>query len=49
MWATDCPYQVQRGHTYRDSIDLVRGRLDFSPHDDRAWLLTKTAERVFFT
>ena len=48
MWATDCPYQVQNRHTYRDSIELVRGRLDFLTDDDRTWLLRKTAERVFF-
>jgi predicted TIM-barrel fold metal-dependent hydrolase len=49
MWATDCPYQVQAGHTYRDSIELVRSRLDFLTPEDRAWLLEKTAERVFFS
>jgi predicted TIM-barrel fold metal-dependent hydrolase len=48
MWATDCPYQVQNGQTYRDSIELVRSRLDFLTPDDRAWLLRKTAEQVFF-
>jgi predicted TIM-barrel fold metal-dependent hydrolase len=49
MWATDCPYQVQNGHTYRDSIELVRSRLDFLSADDRQWLLGKTAQRVFFS
>ena len=48
MWASDCPYQVQGDHTYRDSIELVRSRLDFLSEDDREWLLRKTAERVFF-
>ena len=49
MWATDCPYQVENGHTYSDSIELVRSRLDFLTQDDREWLLRKTAERVFFS
>ncbi len=49
IWATDCPYQVQEGHTYRDSIELVRSRLDFLTSDDRGWLLGKTAQRVFFS
>ena len=49
MWATDCPYQVQGEHTYRDSIELVRSRLDFLSAEDRASLLHKTAERVFFS
>jgi hypothetical protein len=37
------------GHTYRDSIELVRTRLDFLSPTDREWLLGKTAERVFFS
>jgi len=48
MWATDCPYQVQEGHIYEDSIALVRDRLDFLSDSDREWLLRKTAEKVFF-
>jgi predicted TIM-barrel fold metal-dependent hydrolase len=49
MWATDCPYQVQGDNTYRDSIELVRSRLDFLTADDRQRLLQKTAQRVFFS
>lgn len=48
MWATDCPYQVQEGHNYLDSIELVRSRFDFLTAGDREWLLTKTAEKVYF-
>jgi len=49
MWATDCPFQVQEGHTYADSINLVRERLDYLSASDREWLLGKTAERVYFS
>lgn len=49
LWASDCPYQVQDGHTYRESIALVRERLDFLTKDDRANLLSNTSERVFFS
>ncbi|HUY92078.1 MAG TPA: amidohydrolase family protein [Pirellulales bacterium] len=49
MWATDCPYQVQAGHNYADSIALVRDRLDFLSAADRDWLLRRTAEKVFFS
>lgn len=49
MWATDCPYQVQGGQTYEDSIALIRDRLDFLSAGDREHLLRKTAEGVFFT
>jgi len=48
MWATDCPFQVQRGHTYADSIALIRDRLDFLSAADREWMLRRTAEEVFF-
>lgn len=49
MWATDCPYQVEEGHTYADSIALIRDRLDFLTADDKEWMLRKTAEKVFFS
>jgi predicted TIM-barrel fold metal-dependent hydrolase len=48
MWASDSPYQVQGVNTYKDSIALVRDRLDFLTNTDREWLLAKTAETVFF-
>ena len=48
MWASDCPFQVEGGHTYRDSIALIRDRLDFLTAEDKEWMLRKTAERVFF-
>jgi predicted TIM-barrel fold metal-dependent hydrolase len=48
MWASDCPFQVQEGHTYADSIALIRDRLDFLTADDREWMLRKTAQKVFF-
>jgi predicted TIM-barrel fold metal-dependent hydrolase len=49
MWESDCPFQVVDGHTYADSIDLVRKRLTFLTESDREWLLRKTAEKFFFT
>jgi predicted TIM-barrel fold metal-dependent hydrolase len=48
MWASDCPYQVEKGHTYAASIGLIRGRLDFLSAEDKQWMLRKTAEKVFF-
>ncbi|MDA7597840.1 amidohydrolase family protein [bacterium] len=48
MWASDCPYQVVRGHTYENAIALVRDRLDFLTAEDREWMLRKTAESIFF-
>lgn len=48
MWATDCPYQVQEGHNYADSVALIAERLEFLSADDRKALLQGTAERVFF-
>jgi predicted TIM-barrel fold metal-dependent hydrolase len=50
MWATDCPYQVQNGHSYAASIALIRDRLDdvLSP-EDKNWILRDTAQKVFFS
>lgn len=48
MWASDCPYQVVNGHTYKASIDLIQSSLDFLKPIDLDFLLRKTAERVFF-
>jgi predicted TIM-barrel fold metal-dependent hydrolase len=49
MWASDCPFQVEGGHSYQASIDLVQSGLDFLSADDKEWVLRKTAERVFFS
>ena len=49
MWASDCPFQVEKGHTYRDSISLIRDRLDFLSVPEKEWILRKTAQRVFFS
>jgi predicted TIM-barrel fold metal-dependent hydrolase len=48
MWESDCPFQVEDGHKYQDSIDLVRKRLASLSDDDRDWLLRRTAEGFFF-
>jgi len=48
MWASDCPYQVDPGHTYEESIALVRDKLDFLSADERKWMLAGTAEKVYF-
>ena len=49
MWASDCPFQVDPGHNYHDSIALIRDRVDFLTESDRAWMLRGTAEKVFFS
>ncbi len=48
MWASDCPFQVQNGHTYPDSINLILKRADFLDETDRRWMLRDTAQRVYF-
>lgn len=48
MWASDSPYQIVPPHTYAASIALVRDRLAGLSAGDKSWLLTKTAERVYF-
>ncbi len=48
MWESDSPFQVEGGHTYQASIDLIRRRLDFLNDDDKEWLLWRTADTFFF-
>lgn len=48
MWASDCPYQIQGVNNYKDSISLIRDRIEWLTPEDRQWLLCKTAEKVFF-
>jgi predicted TIM-barrel fold metal-dependent hydrolase len=47
MWGSDCPFQVQDGHTYKASVDFIR-QLGFLSADDREWLMGKTAAALFF-
>jgi predicted TIM-barrel fold metal-dependent hydrolase len=49
MWATDCPFQVEGGHTYQDSVDLIAKHADFLTAKERQDLLHDTAQRVFFS
>jgi predicted TIM-barrel fold metal-dependent hydrolase len=48
MWASDSPFQVENGHTYASSVALIREGLPFLSAEDRDWLLSRTAESVFF-
>jgi len=48
MWESDSPFQVVNGHRYKDSIELIKSRLEFLSAEDRGWLLRKTAEKFFF-
>lgn len=48
MWASDCPYQLGDGNTYKDSISLIRDRVDFVSAAERTSLLRTTAEKTFF-
>jgi predicted TIM-barrel fold metal-dependent hydrolase len=48
MWGSDCPFQVEDGHTYQASVDLIAERLDFLSAEDRAWMLRGAAESIFF-
>ena len=47
MWASDCPFAVEK-ESYVEGLELVRDRLKFLTGDDKAWILQRTAERVFY-
>lgn len=48
MWASDCPFQVEKGHAYRPSVELIEKHADFLSADDRRKLLHDTAARIYF-
>lgn len=48
LWESDCPFQVDPGHTYQESVDFVVKRLDFLTAEERDWLMRRTAEEFFF-
>ena len=48
MWGSDSPFQVLHKHTYRDSVELLRSRLNFLTAADRRCLLRATATKTFF-
>jgi len=48
MWASDSPYQLQDGHTYASSLELITQHCDFLSGGDRAHVLGKTAEKIYF-
>jgi predicted TIM-barrel fold metal-dependent hydrolase len=48
MWASDCPFQVEGGHTYQESLDLILQRANFLSKSDKQAMLHDTAAKVFF-
>ncbi|MBN9658581.1 MAG: amidohydrolase family protein [Acidobacteria bacterium] len=48
LWGSDCPFQIQDGHTYSDSLALLAEGLPFLRSEDKSWMLGKTAEQLFF-
>lgn len=48
LWGSDSPFQTLAPHTYRDSIELLRSRLDFLSPGQRRAILADTAARLFF-
>ena len=46
MWATDWPI-VEITSTYTRALSVVRDEMKFLNNDDRAWMMSKTIERVW--
>lgn len=49
MFGSDAPYQTQPPHSYAQAVNLMRDHLRFTSREDRQWLLSRTAESVFFS
>jgi len=47
MWATDWPIVLNSHATYEQALKLVRDELKFLNDEDKAWMLSKTVERVW--
>jgi predicted TIM-barrel fold metal-dependent hydrolase len=47
MWESDCPYQVQKPHTYAASVALIRDHADFLSATDKEQILFRTAYGFF--
>ena len=47
MWASDLPYQLNRGNNYEDAIGLMKQLRGMSARY-KAPMLSGTAEKVFF-
>ncbi|MCM8542998.1 MAG: amidohydrolase [Lentisphaeraceae bacterium] len=48
MWGSDCPYQLNKPHNYRDSFEIINSKATFLSAKDKENLFVKTAEKVFF-
>ena len=47
MWATDWPIVENSKATYAQALTVVRDEMKFLNADDKAWMLSKTIERVW--
>ena len=47
MWATDWPIIENSKATYAQALTVVRDDMKFLNDDDKAWMLSKTVERVW--
>ncbi|MCM8535878.1 MAG: amidohydrolase [Lentisphaeraceae bacterium] len=48
MWASDCPYQLEDGHTYKAAYELVAKKASFLSAQDKENIFRNTAAKVFF-
>jgi predicted TIM-barrel fold metal-dependent hydrolase len=48
MWGSDCPFLVTH-EAYAEGISLIYDRIDFIPSWDKEWVLSRTAEQLFFS
>lgn len=48
MWGSDCPYQIDSGHTYKAAYEVLAKYADFMTSEDRLNIFQTTSEKVFF-
>ncbi|MCH2206553.1 MAG: amidohydrolase [Lentisphaerales bacterium] len=48
MWGSDCPYQLEAGHTYKAAYEILANHAGFLTAEERQNIFQGTAEKVFF-
>jgi len=46
MWGTDWPVCLTHG-SYKQSLTVVRDEMSFLTDEDKAWILSRTIERIW--
>jgi predicted TIM-barrel fold metal-dependent hydrolase len=49
MWGSDAPYQIEAGHDYKSSHDLIQLGCHFLTESEKRAIMRETADRIFYS